>query len=297
MRPRSSAPRFRRSSMSSIPGILSVHISSILAAAIAAIALAVPLSAQQRSLPPDSLLRAIEARGRTLAEYDVAAWHGTDAVMELRPADGLVHHYIARRTASGWMVSFGRISPDSASFLVAFEARQDSTPTRFRATAETPARADTGYLLRAARATELTRKDFGSPNRPYNTATMIDEGAKEPGGAWFVYFLPAPTTHGVWPHGGDVRYRVSGDGRAILEKRRMHNSVLEFSMPPGNRPESGMHTAIVDDIVEDTDVFLVLTRQPAMPEMIVSRSYFFRIDTAGRITAELRTESPPPPPR
>ena len=255
---------------------------------------AAQLPAQQRGLPPDTLLRAIEARGRALAEYDVAAWHATDAVMALKPVEGSIRHYLARRTPAGWTVSFGRISADGGAFLVAYEARQDGPPSRFRATAETPVRSDTGYLLRAARATELTRNDFGTPNRPYNTATILDERATEPGGAWFVYFLPAPTVHGVWPHGGDVRYRVSGDGRTIIEKRRMHNAVLEFSSG-GADTKAGLHTAIVDDIVEDSDVFLVLNRQPALPEMIVSRSYYFEIDTDGRITARLRSESPVPP--
>jgi len=243
-----------------------------------------------RTFPPDTLLRAIEARGRALAAYDQAAWHATDAVLALAPLDGLVTHYIARPVSEGWLVSFGRLSADTGSFLVAFEAHPGDAPTRFRAVAVTPARADTGYLLRAARAVTLTRHDFGPLSRPYNVAVLPDERAEERNGAWLVYHFPAVTIDGVWPHGGDVRYRVSDDGRRVLEKRQLHRAILEFAAPAAEKPETGLHTAIVDDIVEDTDVFLVLARKPAMQELIVSKSYYFRISVDGRITCMLRTD-------
>ena len=66
----------------------------------------------------------------------------------------------------------------------------------------------------------------------------------------------------------------------------MHNAVIEYGPPPpGATRATGSHTAVVADAVEDTDVFLVLTRQPLSPEYIVSETYFFGIQTDGRITA------------
>src|SRR4051812_42708433 len=60
------------------------------------------------SLRPE--LDAISTRGRMLAEYDQAAWHGTDAVMELRPDQSRMGGYLARRRADGlWEVVFGRL--------------------------------------------------------------------------------------------------------------------------------------------------------------------------------------------
>jgi hypothetical protein len=70
--------------------------------AVTCVALALPvpnLPAQSVGLPPDTLLRGIEARGRALAAYDRAAWHGSDAVVALRPARRLITHYVARPTA------------------------------------------------------------------------------------------------------------------------------------------------------------------------------------------------------
>src|SRR5690242_12424561 len=65
------------------------------------------VGAQQTTPPTDSALAAITARGRALAAYDYAAWHGTDAVIALHPPRGTIRGYIARRTDVGWMVAFG----------------------------------------------------------------------------------------------------------------------------------------------------------------------------------------------
>jgi hypothetical protein len=68
----------------------------------------------------------------------------------------------------------------------------------------------------------------------------------------------------------------------------MHNTVMEWAPEPdrgGARLEVTMHTAVLDDRPEDTDVFHVLTRQPRLPELIASRSYYFRIALDGRIMA------------
>jgi hypothetical protein len=46
---------------------------------------------------------------------------------------------------------------------------------------------------------------------------------------------------------------------------------------------AGIHTHVLDDIPEDTDVFHVLTRKPAAPEIIVTRQYVFQVDASGEI--------------
>jgi hypothetical protein len=112
-------------------------------------------------------------------------------------------------------------------------------------------------------------------------------------GEWFVYLLPAPTRFGYWPHGGDARYRISADGRTLREKRRLHNTVVEYGPPPadGSRRVAAGHSAVVRDMVEDTDVFLVLTRRPPLSEYIVSDTFYFSIDLDGRITAYDRDDT------
>ena len=50
------------------------------------------------------------------------------------------------------------------------------------------------------------------------------------------------------------------------------------------------HTAVLDDRPEDTDVFHILSREPKLPEYITSRSYIFRVDVDGRVTAFRRDD-------
>ena len=48
--------------------------------------------------------------------------------------------------------------------------------------------------------------------------------------------------------------------------------------------ESGYHTHVLSDVPEDTDVLLVLTRQPQVPEMVVTQTFMYTIATDGTIT-------------
>jgi hypothetical protein len=99
-----------------VTGSMQQHLRRHLALIGVSVGAAASLRAQRAPLPPDTLLHAIEARGRALAAYDQAAWRATDAALALKPAPGLVTHYIARPADRGWVVSFGRLSEDS--FLV-----------------------------------------------------------------------------------------------------------------------------------------------------------------------------------
>jgi hypothetical protein len=100
-----------------------------------------------------------------------------------------------------------------------------------------------------------------------------------------VYFYPAQVQEGVYPLGADVRYRVSPDGIKIMEKRQMHKTIIEsVSAKAGVTVASGYHTHVLSDLPEETDVLLVLTRQPRVPEIVVTRSYMYTIDVDGQIT-------------
>jgi hypothetical protein len=85
----------------------------------------------QTERPTDAQLADITARGRALAAYDFAAWHGSDAIGPLKPAPGTVTRYIARQTPKGWTVAFGRLTAARDTFLVAHEAVRTSTTGEF----------------------------------------------------------------------------------------------------------------------------------------------------------------------
>jgi hypothetical protein len=174
------------------------------------------------------------------------------------------------------------VSNDGESFLVAYEANENSNEQNgFSVRRHAPAKLEKGDIAARARALDLARADFGVPTRPYNAA-ILPAG----NGEWFVYLVPAQTRPDVFPLGGDVRYRVSADGRRILIKRRLHNSILEYAEPASSdkgKPVARFHTAVLDEIPEDTDVFHVLVRRPRVPEYVLTDKYVYRIDISGQI--------------
>jgi hypothetical protein len=204
-----------------------------------------------------------------------------------------VVRYIARQTATGWTVDFGRLSPDGTKFLTAYEAVQSDAPTHFAVGMFDPEREDTGFNLFAARAIELALKNFtGVAGYPYNVAVL-------PGGTRgnLVYLYPAQVKDGVYPYGGDTRFFVSPDGLTLYETRQMHKDILESvpaQLPQAATPAAGYHTHVLTNMPEDTDVFLVLSRQPRMPEFIGAGGHIYKIDTDGTIKID-PADAPPTP--
>jgi hypothetical protein len=234
--------------------------------------------ARALSRPSDTELAAITARSRMLAAYDTAAWQATDAVMATHPKAEPSGRYIAHLTAAGWVVDFGRLNRAGDRFLVDYEATPDGT--KFLVKRFDPQREDVGWNLSAAKAVELVTKDFAPTTRPYNIAVLPEDA-----GSLYVYLYPAQVKAGVYPLGGDVRYRVSPDGSGITERRQMHKSIIEsVSADPKMKVESGCHSHVLSDVPEDTDVLLVLTRQPKVPEMVVTQTFMYTIATDGTIT-------------
>jgi hypothetical protein len=222
---------------------------------------------QENKAPTAADLQGITARGKMLAEYDVAAWRATDVVEDLKPAEGSTRYYIAKKTNVGWEVVFGRLSDAHDKFLIAYKATQGTSSEFFTAKASDPPIENTEFYFSAAKALEVALKDLGPVNRPYNSYAIPSET-----GQLYIYVLPAQTRNGVYPLGADVRYTFTADGNTMIERHQMHKAIIEFD---GNvksdkikKVEGGMHTHVLSNRPEDSDVFYVLTRKPAIPEYI-----------------------------
>ena len=175
---------------------------------------------QVREEPPTQKeLAAITDRGRDLAGYDTAAWHGSDAVQTKQPKEGSVVRYIARKIDKKWVVAFGRLDEKGENFLIAYQATEGDKPDLFDVKEMTPPKEDKGFFLSAAKAIDTTLKDFmehfEGEQRPYNVAVLPAEKEQ----VW-VYVVPAPTKPNVWPLGGDIRY---------LDFSRWHKGRVEAS--------------------------------------------------------------------
>jgi hypothetical protein len=225
--------------------------------------------AQKPQPPSGDELAAIAARGKLLFEYDQAAWHSTDAVKKLGIPEGAIDRYVAQKTASGWVVMWGRFTQSQDKFLIVYEAIQGERPEVFTVKKHDPPLEEAGFYLFAARSIATARQEFHGEQQPYNLAVLPAEK-----GSFYVYILPAQTIEGVYPVGGDIRYLISADGQKIVGKRRMHQDILNFTI----RKDAiySLHTHILSDTPEDSDVFEVLTRQPLIPEYIFTCNFTFR---------------------
>lgn len=244
-------------------------------------------AAQEEKQPASkAALAEITERGKLLYEYDFAAWHSTDAVMALSPSQDSFVRYIAQKKNDKWAVCYGKLNEKQDKFLISYEAMQGEKNTEYKVTKYDKPKEDLSFNLFAARAIEIAIKDFGGANRPYNVAVLPAKSNQ-----LHVYLIPAQTKVGVFPLGGDVRYLISSDGQKIVEKRQLHKTIIEFSAPEGAKPESGFHTAILDDVPEDTDVFHVLAREPKVPELIMTSKYVYQIGIDGQVRYLMTTEA------
>ena len=241
----------------------------------------------QRTEPGSAAeLASITERGRNLFAYDVAAWHSTDAVIALKPTEGSFESYIGQKVGDKWVVAYGKLSPKRDTYLIAYEATQGKSASDFTVKKFDQGKEDKGFYLAAALAIDLAKTDFGKADRQYNVAVL-----SAPANQLFVYLVPAQTVSGIFPLGGDVRYLMSADGKKIVEKRQLHKSIIEFQAPKDTTPKMGYHTAILDDIPEDTDVFHVLARQPSIPEWVVSNKYVYQVKEDGSIVYVMTREA------
>ena len=234
--------------------------------------------------PTRDSLNAISARGRMLAEYDFIAAAASDSVMARHPDASKLRGYIARQRGNRWDVAFGYPSAAGDTFFVTYEARQrQNDPDNLDVTAFATPRADTGFYARAQRAMDAAKSDFGPQPRPYNAAVLERPRDR----TLWVYLVPAQVRAGVFPLGGDARYIFDPDGRTILGKRRLHQAIIEYAAPArtaqGDSLKATTHTAILDNIPEDTDVFHVLVRHPSVPEFVVTDTWVYFITVDGGI--------------
>ena len=78
----------------------------------------------------------------------------------------------------------------------------------------------------------------------------------------------------------------------MIEKRQMHKAVIENEPPKqeGNQQVAGIHTHVLSDSPEDTDVFYVLTRKPNVPELISTERFLFAVEKDGSIELQRKAE-------
>jgi hypothetical protein len=226
-------------------------------------------------------LDGVTERGRALYAYDQAAWKGTDAFFALHPDTAGLTHYICHQSPSGWIVTFGKWNSTHDKLLVVYEATESSKTGEYKAQAFDPPREASDGLTAKERALELAIGNFKGQERPYNTAIL-----PAPNGNLYVYIYPGQTKDTVWPLGGDVRFTISADGKQIVEKRELHKTILDREFKPEDHTVAGVHSHVLSDLPEDTDVLYVLNRRPLMAEYIGTSKQNYVVNTDGTIAIQ-----------
>ena len=55
--------------------------------------------------------------------------------------------------------------------------------------------------------------------------------------------------------------------------------------------QAGFHTAVMDQIPEDSDVFHVLARKPSVPQLIATSLFVYQIEPDGKIRYLMTVEA------
>ena len=251
------------------------------------ISTAIARRAGAQNVATQQQLDEISARGRALAGYQRAAWTASMQLLATNPDPWQVQRYVAYHADSGWVVAFGRLNAERDTFYVsqiaipaAVNGRRVDSTFEFQTFAEPGP--DTDFLVRAARAMDVATMALGVTARASTAAAIPNEK-----GEWLVYLTPSADAANVWPLGDDVRYRVSSDGRRVLETHRMHVGMIEANRDGGSgdaRLVAKGSGKALRDLPEDSDVFHVLMNRPAVAEVVVTPRRRYRIDVDGSIT-------------
>lgn len=267
---------------SSMPGRLPVakaRYTDTAMAILASVVMTGPVFARGGTSASTGEFAAITARGRLLAEYQTAVSDAARSAGGFHCSKQAQVLWIARKTESGWTVVCGHNSSTPGTFQIEYEASRSSNERNFVGRSYDPPIDDTGYYYFAGNAIRTALHEFRQAGRFY-TAVVLPSAAEQ----FYVYVLPAQTSPGAFIFGADARYAVSADGSTVLEKHRMHRSIIEFRASDDTRKvAAGVHSHMLSDIPEDSDVAAVLTRRPSVPEFIKTRGHLFVVDVDGTI--------------
>ncbi|MCB0720199.1 MAG: hypothetical protein KDD65_17250 [Bacteroidetes bacterium] len=235
----------------------------------------------------------VNALGLALYAYDQAAWHGTDAVYPYLQSpsgnvDPRVAGYIVERDADEWIVMFGRVASDNASYEVASEARLDSSYDVISADSFEVAERRTGFALDAGIALAQVKSRFVAPEKVAYNSIVLPISDR----TLYVYMLPAQPDDLVYYVGADFKWEFDRRKGEIVGEYRLHNALLTFDL--SEQPDAvTASSAVLSDIPTETDVFYAASRPNAdskATHYVTTSDWVFLLDANG-VVARITTEA------
>jgi hypothetical protein len=239
------------------------------------------LSASHMDCPREELDQ-VSKRGHTLASYLLAIREFARLDKQEFPNISDKTHYIAKQENGVWLVVAEHTVDASESLFIERSAavHTDHTPVTIQKISMS--HPDLEFFQRAAKARETVLHDAGAEYSKIEVAILPANN-----GQFYVYLLPAQTFSGRYLFGHDARYLVSADGAEVVSKRQMHKSLIATTASDGHRQvAAGVHTHVLSDDPEDSDVSYVLLRTPSVPEYIKTPGHSYIIQVDGTIVCQ-----------
>lgn len=234
--------------------------------------------------PSEDELTRIRTAGRWLALYEIVCDRVDDALAGSSIERGPC---LAQRTRAGWSVAYGRWHN---------EGFEQQAVVRLNSSREVTGSDTTASTVREGWAYEFGRAASVGQREAQNKLGALTE--RDPYGVivaaypWHdtvltTYVFPDPEDGTVL--GGDVRIDVDADTGSILGSQRLHNEVIPMSGSPQNTRAS-VSTAVRTCLPTETDVFMVLRRDPPIPHIVVAEVWIYGIEPNGEVKVLRRRE-------
>lgn len=192
-------------------------------------------------------------RGRLLHDYDQAAWHTTDTMLEdIDPRESGVRGWVVTPQGDDLLVTYWK--PDGGGYAGVYSALWTGTDVTARTVLEGDATRLSDEQLRLIQARQAVDPKglAGCSTHPFNTVVLPDAD-----GTILVYFLTPQTSLSSVPMGGHYRFTVK-DGK-VVDQRKFTNSCIELDLKgSGNgKPAALVISHLLDPVPTEIHVFSV----------------------------------------
>ncbi len=210
-------------------------------------------------------------RGKQIFEYDQAAWHTTDALLEdVNDASKIgIQGWVVTKVTSGLNVTY--FGKTDKGLIGLYSAVWTGSAVIERKRLEV----GPDSVLQAEQLRLIAARDAASPvglavceDKPFNTVVLPGE---KPGDADLVYYLTPQLRAGIFPFGGHHRIAVK-NGKEV-ERRSFTKSCMNLPTTgnkKGGKPSALVLTHLLDPIPTELHVFSVFSTK--LPLYVMTQS-------------------------
>jgi len=225
--------------------------------------------------------RAIETRGRLIAEYELVLRRASELLFSTKAEHMASGHYFALKKENNWTFYFGSLAEGDDIFVTkyAFSCKDDAIEKM----KEVKADKAPDELLQLARAVKLAlgAVDAAWPQRRVMAFVETDSSVS-------VYTVPENEKEDSVLLGGDAKLTISPspEGLKVTKNDPLHSGTLLVSLAveEGKERAAGYHLHMTTDFPSETDVALVVLHPQLAPHYVVGKKWISKLNPDGTIS-------------